>query len=120
MAWFRLLIHAGSFAFFGTGSLPSLWTDTGPPISTAILAEGDSSGGKMLDSVSKVERYRKEAIRCAELAREASPSFLAEIYRKVAVRYVFMAEELLKGPARNEDAFERADLMISRLRPAPS
>ena len=81
---------------------------------------GDSSGGKMLDSVSKVERYRKEAIRCAELAREASPSFLAEIYRKVAVRYVFMAEELLKGPARNEDAFERADLMISRLRPDPS
>jgi hypothetical protein len=73
--------------------------------------------GKMLDSVSKVERYRKEAIMCAELAREASPSFLAEIYRKVAVRYVFMAEELLKGPARNEDAFERADLMISRLRP---
>jgi hypothetical protein len=55
-------------------------------------------GGKMLDSVSKVERYRKEAIRCAELAKEASPPFLAEIYRKVAIRYVFMAEELLKGP----------------------
>jgi len=36
------------------------------------------------------------------------------------MRYVFMAEELLKGPARNEDAFERADLMISRLRPDPS
>jgi hypothetical protein len=72
--------------------------------------------GVKLDSVSKVERYRKEAIRCAELAKEASPPFLAEIYRKIAVRYVFMAEELLKGPARNEDAFERADLMISRLR----
>jgi hypothetical protein len=82
--------------------------------------KGESSGGKMLDSVSKVERYRKEAIRCAELAKEARPPFLAEIYRKVAVRYVFMAEELLKGPARNEDAFERADLMISRLRPDPS
>ena len=71
----------------------------------------------MLDSVSKVVRYRKEAIRCAELAKEANPPFLAEIYRKVAVRYVFMAEELLKGPARNEGAFERADRMISRLRP---
>jgi hypothetical protein len=59
-----------------------------PPNSTAILAEGDSSGGKMLDSVNKVERYRKEANRCAELAKEASPPFLAEIYRKVAVRYV--------------------------------
>jgi hypothetical protein len=32
----------------------------------------------MLDSVSKVERYHKEAIRCAELAKEASPPFLAE------------------------------------------
>ena len=71
----------------------------------------------MLDSVRKVERYRKEANRCAELAKEASPPFLAEIYRKVAVRYVFMAEELLKGPARDEDAIERADRMISRLRP---
>src|SRR5208283_413970 len=103
--------------FFGTGNLPSLWTDTGPPNSTAILAEGDSSGGKMLDSMSKVDRYRKEANRCAELAKEASPPFLAEIYRKVAVRYVFMAEELLKGPARDDDAIERADRMISRLRP---
>jgi hypothetical protein len=70
-----------------------------------------------LDSVNKVERYRTEANRCAELAKEASPPFLAEIYRKVAVRYVFMAEELLKGPARDEDAIERADRMISRLRP---
>jgi len=74
----------------------------------------------MLDSVTKVERYRKEATRCAELAKDARPPFLAEIYRKVAVRYVFMAEELQKGPARNQDAFERADLMISRLRPDPS
>jgi hypothetical protein len=74
----------------------------------------------MLDSLGKVDRYRKEAIRCAELAKEVRPPFLAEIYRKVAVRYVFMAEELLKRPARNEDAFERADLMISRLRPDPS
>jgi hypothetical protein len=71
----------------------------------------------MLDSVSKVERYRKEANRYAELAKDASPAFIAEIYRKVAVRYVFMAEELLKGPTRNDDAFERADRMIYRLRP---
>jgi hypothetical protein len=26
----------------------------------------------MLDSVSKVDRYRKEAVRCAELAKEAT------------------------------------------------
>src|ERR1035437_7916070 len=70
------------------GAHPSLWTDTWPPNSTAILTEGDSSGGKMLNSVSKVDRYRKD--RCAELAKEASPPFLAEIYRRVAVRYVFI------------------------------
>jgi hypothetical protein len=31
-----------------------------------------------------------------------------------------MAEELLKGPGRNGDAIERADRMISRLRPDPA
>jgi hypothetical protein len=36
----------------------------------------------MLDSVNKVERYRKEANRCAGLAKKASPPFLAEIYRR--------------------------------------
>ena len=67
--------------------------------------------------MSKVDRYRKEANKCAELAKEASPPFLAEIYRRVVVRYVFMAEELLKGPARDDDAMERADRMISELQP---
>jgi hypothetical protein len=80
-------------------NLPNLWTDTRLPNSTAIPAAGDSSGGEKLDLASKVERYRKEANRCGELAKEATPPFLAEIYRKVAVRYVFMAEELLKGRA---------------------
>jgi hypothetical protein len=71
----------------------------------------------MLVSMNKVERYRREANRCAELAKDASPPFLAEIYRKVAVRYVFMAEELANGPERDGDAIERADRMVSRLRP---
>jgi hypothetical protein len=68
----------------------------------------------------KVERYRKEANRCGELAKEATPPFLAEIYRKVAVRYVFIAEELLKGRPRHEDDPERAGRMTSRLRPDAS
>jgi DNA-binding SARP family transcriptional activator len=71
----------------------------------------------MQDALSKAGRYRKEANRYAELAKGASPAFLGEIYRKVAVRYVFMAEELVKGPERDGDAIERADRMISRLRP---
>jgi hypothetical protein len=70
----------------------------------------------MLDAVSKVERYRREANRCAELAKEANPAFLAEIYRKVALRYVFMAEELLRGADRDSDAIEKADRMNSSLR----
>jgi hypothetical protein len=70
----------------------------------------------MLDSVSKIERYRREANRCAELAKEANPAFLAEIYRKVALRYVFMAEELLRGADRDSDAIEKADRMNSSLR----
>jgi hypothetical protein len=51
----------------------------------------------MLAVMSKVDRYRKEANRYAELAKDAGPAFLAEIYRKVAIRYVFIAEELLEG-----------------------
>ena len=67
----------------------------------------------MLDSLSKVERYRREANRCAELAKDAKPAFLAEIYRKVALRYVFMAEELLRGPDGGSDAIKKADRMLS-------
>ena len=44
------------------------------------------------DALSKADRYRKAANKYAELAKHAEPDYLAEIYRKVAVRYVFMAE----------------------------
>jgi hypothetical protein len=74
----------------------------------------------MLAASGRVDRYRKEANGYAELAKDASLAFLAEIYRKVAVRYAFMAEELLKGPDRDVDVIERADQMISRLRPDAS
>jgi hypothetical protein len=70
---------------------------------------------KMQYPVSKAW-YRREANKCAELAKSASPAFLGEIYQKIAVRYVFMAEELLRGPERDVDAVERADQMTSRLR----
>jgi hypothetical protein len=67
--------------------------------------------------LSKAERYRREANKCAELAKSASPAFLGEIYQKIAVRCAFMAEELLRGPERDVDGVERADHLISRLRP---
>ena len=72
-------------------------------------------GGRMPVSLGKIEKYRREANRCAELAKEASPAFLAEIYRKVALRYVFMAEELLRGAVRDGDAIEKADRMNSSM-----
>jgi hypothetical protein len=63
----------------------------------------------MQDPVNKAERYRREANKCAELAKSVSPAFLGKIYQKIAERHVFMAEELLRGPERDVDAFERAD-----------
>jgi hypothetical protein len=80
------------------------------------LAAPAHFGGKMQDPVSKAERYRREANKCAELAKSASPAFLGEIYQKIAVRYVFVAEELLRGPKRDVDAIERADHLTYRLR----
>jgi hypothetical protein len=49
------------------------------------------------DAASKAERYRKAANKYAELAKTAEPDYLAEVFRKVAVRYVFMAEDALRA-----------------------
>jgi hypothetical protein len=49
----------------------------------------------MHDRLSRVDRYREEALRCHELAKHADLPFLGEFYRRVAVRYMFMAEEIL-------------------------
>jgi hypothetical protein len=49
------------------------------------------------DAASKAERYRKAANKYAELAKTAEPDYLAEVFRKVAVRYVFMAEDVLRA-----------------------
>jgi hypothetical protein len=49
------------------------------------------------------EHYRKKALRCHELAKLAEPAFFADFYRRVAVRYMFMAEEILnEARARGE------------------
>jgi hypothetical protein len=42
----------------------------------------------------KAEHYRKEANRYADLAKAAELDFLGEFFRKTAVRYVLMAEDL--------------------------
>jgi hypothetical protein len=48
------------------------------------------------DVTSKVDRYRRQANKYGELAKHAEPDYLAVVFRKVAVRYVFMAEELVR------------------------
>jgi rubrerythrin len=57
----------------------------------------------MQDPVTKAERYRKAADKYANMAKEAEVDYVAEIYRKVAMRYVFMAEDLLKWSERRRE-----------------
>jgi hypothetical protein len=51
----------------------------------------------------RVERYRSAANKYADLAKHAQPDYLADMYRKVAVRYVLMAEDLLKWSERRRE-----------------
>ncbi len=60
------------------------------------------------DAASKAERYRRAANRYGEMAKEAEPGYLAEVFRKVAVRYVFMAEDVLKAERHRGTRLERA------------
>jgi hypothetical protein len=54
----------------------------------------------MQDPLSKADHYRKEAVKYHELAKTASPAFFGDFYRRVAVRYLFMAEEVSRPTAR--------------------
>jgi hypothetical protein len=54
------------------------------------------------DAASKADRYRKQANKYGELAKHAEPDYLAAIFRKVAVRYVFMAEEQVRSERRRD------------------
>jgi hypothetical protein len=56
------------------------------------------------DAASNAERYRKEANKYGELAKEAEPGYLADVYRKVAVQYAFMAEDVLRETERGRRA----------------
>jgi hypothetical protein len=60
------------------------------------------------DALSKAERYRKAANRYGELAKQAEPGYLGEVYRKIAVQYLFMARDLWKWRERQGgDGFDR-------------
>ena len=47
-----------------------------------------------MDPVKRSEHYREKAAKYHELAKRTQPPYLGEFYRGIAVRYVFMAQEL--------------------------
>jgi hypothetical protein len=63
----------------------------------------------MRDPLNRADYYRKEAVRCHDLAKYAQPAFLGDFYRRIAVRYMFMAEELLKEARARGDVSVRSD-----------
>jgi hypothetical protein len=62
----------------------------------------------------KAEHYRKEANRYADLARTAQPGFLSELYRKTAVRYVLMADDLERWPDPLRSVSSQVDTLWER------
>jgi hypothetical protein len=71
-------------------------------------------GLAMQDPLRRAYYYRQKAMECHELAKYAQLAFLAEFYRRHAVSYMFMAEEVLnEGRARGEVADE-ADRRATR------
>jgi hypothetical protein len=61
------------------------------------------------DAASKAARYRREANKYGELAKQAEPDYLAAVFRKVAMQYAFMAEDVLRDAERRRGAgLERA------------
>ena len=72
----------------------------GLPHSAATLGRG--VGAMSEDGLSKAERYREAANRYGELAKQAEPGYLAEVYRKIAAQYLAQAAHLLKWVERPE------------------
>jgi hypothetical protein len=60
------------------------------------MGEGSWVGAAMGDLLGRAEHYRKQAETYHELAKFAQPAYLGDFYRGVAVRYVFMSQELCK------------------------
>jgi hypothetical protein len=52
------------------------------------------------DAASKAARYRREANRYGELAKHVERDYLAAVYRKIALQYVYMAEDVLRDAER--------------------
>jgi hypothetical protein len=54
----------------------------------------------MTEPLSRAVHYRKEAAKFHELAKFARPAYLGDFYRRVASRYLVMAEDISRWPRR--------------------
>jgi len=75
----------------------TLWSVCGVPYSESDGGGAVANGERVMpDPLNKADRYRKEAVKCYELAKSASPAVLSGFYRRIAAHYLFMAEAELK------------------------
>ena len=58
----------------------------------------------MQNSLRRSEHYREEAAKYHELAKFARPAYLGDFYRRVASRYLVMAEDISRWPQRRGEA----------------
>ena len=54
----------------------------------------------MTEPLTRADHYRKEAAKYDELAKFARPVYLGDFYRRIASRYLVMAEDVLRCPKR--------------------
>jgi hypothetical protein len=66
----------------------------------------------MMEQQQRVERYRKLANRYADLAKTAELHYMGDFFRKTAVRYVLMAEDLEKWPGPRVRISSQNDLSL--------
>ncbi len=74
-----------------------------------IMPSRNRVGPAMQDPWDRADHYRNEAMKCHELAKHAELAYLGEFYRRVAVRYMFMAEDVLKDARAKGHAAPQRD-----------
>jgi hypothetical protein len=67
---------------------------------------------QQLKRVGRADRYRQLANRYADLAKTAELDYMGDFFRKTAVRYVLMAEDLERA-AKPRPGMRRKDLSTS-------
>jgi hypothetical protein len=66
----------------------------------------------------RAARYRKNASRCAELAKSVELNFLKDVYQRTAIRYALMADDLERRNIVLTSLVDRSDAVLGILRAA--